>query len=369
MNAILGYTDAAIKHREDRNRVDESLEKIQTASKHLLNLINDILEMSRIEAGKLEISENPLDIRKLLNGVEQMSRSLAINKSISFKTEIGDLKTPYVYSDDLHMNEVLINLLSNAIKYTPGGGKVLLKADQISEAVNGKAIFRFVVSDNGIGMSDAFQTHLFEAFSREKSSAVSRQEGTGLGLSIVKRIVDLSGGVISVRSKLNEGSTFTVEIPMRIMDGKAIEKYEADNRPIDIGTKSFSFKNKKVLLVEDNEMNREIATEILEEAGLTVDTAEDGQFAVNTVIEKGTSYYDFVLMDIQMPVMNGFEATARIRALPGGSAVTIIALSANAFDEDIQKSLNAGMNAHVAKPIDIKVLFETMQRLADISHQ
>ena len=364
MNAILGYTDVAIKHRDDQARVDDSLEKIKIAGGHLLGLINDILEMSRIESDKLEITEEPADIRKLIEGVAQMTDLLAITKSIDFQTEVENITDPFVYTDELHANEVLINITSNAIKYTPEGGKVRFKVDQLSPAVDGKAVFRFVVEDDGIGMSDEFQQHLFEAFSRERTSTVSKQQGAGLGLSIVKKIVDLAGGTISVNSRQNEGSTFTVEMPVRVMDEEAVRKYEEDNRPPEIVEKEFSFENRKVLLVEDNEMNREIATEILEDAGLTVDTAEDGAFAVKAVEENGLEHYDFILMDIQMPVMDGYEATKAIRAMPGGDKVTIIAVSANAFEDDVQKSLSVGMNAHVAKPIDVNVLFDTMRELA-----
>lgn len=364
MNAILGYTDVAIKHRDDQARVDDSLEKIKIAGGHLLGLINDILEMSRIESDKLEITEEPADIRKLIEGVAQMTDSLAITKSIDFQTEVENITDPFVYTDELHANEVLINITSNAIKYTPEGGKVRFKVDQLSPAVDGKAVFRFVVEDDGIGMSDEFQQHLFEAFSRERTSTVSKQQGAGLGLSIVKKIVDLAGGTISVNSRQNEGSTFTVEMPVRVMDEEAVRKYEEDNRPPEIVEKEFSFENRKVLLVEDNEMNREIATEILEDAGLAVDTAEDGAFALKAVEENGLEHYDFILMDIQMPVMDGYEATKAIRAMPGGDKVTIIAVSANAFEDDVQKSLSVGMNAHVAKPIDVNVLFETMRELA-----
>ena len=364
MNAILGYTDVAIRHRDDQTRVDDSLAKIKTAGGHLLNLINDILEMSRIESDMLEITEEPMDIRRLIESVGYMSSSLAMQKSIDFKIDVGGIDNPYVYCDELHANEVLINLTSNAIKYTPEGGRVRFGVKQIRPVTAGKTVFRFEVADDGIGMSEEFQQHLFEAFSREKTSTVSQQQGAGLGLSIVKRIVGLAGGTINVTSRQNEGSIFTVEMPMRVMDEEAIRKYEEDRKPLDISEEEFRLENKKVLLVEDNEMNREIATELLEEAGLVVDTAEDGVIALKAINEKGTDYYDFVLMDIQMPVMDGYEATKAIRALQGGDRVTIISLSANAFEEDIQKSLSMGMNAHVAKPIDVSVLLKTMKKLA-----
>lgn len=363
MNAILGYTDIALRHADDRKKVDEVLRNIKVAGVHLLELINDILEMSRIESGKLELTKEPMDIRKLVEGVEQMNTALAIKKSIVLKTQIGDLRNPYVYSDELHINEVLINLISNAIKYTPEGGSILFKVNEISDVSEGKVTYRFEVEDNGIGMSEEFQTHLFEAFAREKSSTVSKQEGAGLGLSIVKNIVDLAGGTIKAESKPGEGSTFIVEIPFCVMDEEAITRFVKNNETHESVEPLYNFEGRKVLLVEDNDMNREIAREILEEAGIIIDTAEDGDFAVRAVTEKGADYYDFILMDIQMPVMDGYEATKAIRALPKGEEVSIIALSANAFEEDIRKSLGAGMNAHVAKPVDIKVLFEVMQGL------
>ena len=319
--------------------------------------------MSRIEAGKMEIVTAPLNAYEVTEGVVTMSRALAATKSIDFIVRADSLKNPYIYSDELHTNQVIINLISNAIKYTNPGGTVEYCVEQISEPVGGIARYRVTVKDNGIGMSEEFQKHLFESFSREQSTTVSRQEGAGLGLAIVKRIVDMMGGTVTVQSKPGEGSTFVVELPLKVMDAEAIEAFEASRKKDIAAADEFSFGGQKVLLVEDNEMNREIATEILEEAGLVVDTAEDGAIAVRTVSEKGTGYYDFILMDIQMPVMNGYEATAKIRELPGGTAVPIIALSANAFKEDVDRSLAAGMNAHAVKPIEVKALFETIQQL------
>lgn len=364
MNAILGHTDIAINHINEQDRVKDSLEKIKTSGGHLLKLINDILEMSRIEAGKLEIVKEPLSIRKASDGVSSMSQSLADKKDITFQTIVGELENPYIYADELHTNQVLINIISNAIKYTNSGGTVLYRIEQIGPPTDGIAWYRFTVSDNGIGMSDEFQKHIFESFSREQSSTVSKLEGTGLGLAIVKKIVDKIGGTITVQSTLGEGSTFVVEIPFEVLDEKAIEAFTASQSEETIISELASFEGMRALLVEDNAMNREIATEILEETGLALEVAEDGAIAVEKVSEKGTGYYDFILMDIQMPVMNGYEATARIRELPGGSEIPVIALSANAFKEDIDRSIAAGMNAHVSKPIDIKALLDIMQKFA-----
>lgn len=363
MNAILGYTDIAMNHINEPDRVSDSLKKIKLSGGHLLQLINDILEMSRIEAGKMEIVTAPINVYEVTESVVTMSRSLAATKDITFNVKVSDLMNPYIYSDELHTNQVILNLISNAIKYTNPGGTVYYSIEQISVPVEGMAKYRVTVKDNGIGMSEKFQKHLFESFSREQSATVSKQEGAGLGLAIVKKIVDMMNGTIEVQSNLGEGSTFVVELPLKVMDAKAIEEFEASRKKDNAAANKISFNGQKALLVEDNEMNSEIATEILKEAGLVIDTAEDGAIAVKKVMEKGTSYYDFILMDIQMPIMNGYEATAEIRKLPGADKIPIIALSANAFKEDTDRSLAAGMNAHVAKPINMNILFETIQRL------
>ena len=363
MNAILGFTEIAMNHIDEPGRVEDSLTKIKQSGDHLLSLINDILEMSRIEAGKIEIIPVPINVYEVTEGVAAMSRSLAAAKSIALNINVSGLSNPYVYSDELHTNQVLINLISNAIKYTNPGGTVDYSIEQITEPVNGIARYRATVRDNGIGMSEEFQKHLFESFSRERSTTVSRQEGSGLGLAIVKKIVDLMNGTITVTSKSGEGSVFVVELPLRVMDEDAIKAFELSRKKDTAAAGEFCFNGQSVLLVDDNEMNREIASEILEEAGLVIDTAEDGAIAVRKVSEKGASFYDFILMDIQMPVMDGYEATAEIRKIPGADKIPIIALSANAFKEDTERSLAAGMNAHVAKPIDVKNLLETMRGL------
>ena len=363
MNAILGYTDIGLSHAEDTERVRNSLTKIRAAGGHLLNLINDILEMSRIEAGKLSLNENPLDMREAAENVAQMSETLAVPKSIDFAMEIGEIADPYVYADELHINEILINIISNAVKYTPAGGSVRYRIVQNGAPADGKAVYRFEVSDTGIGMSEEFQKHMFESFSREQSATVSRVEGAGLGLSIVKRIADLVDAKLTVRSAPGEGTDFIVEIPFRVLTEEEIGEFLHSRRPAHDADDA-ALSGSRVLLVEDNEMNREIATDLLTEAGFSVETAADGEIAVRTVREKGAAYYDFILMDIQMPVMNGYDATRQIRALPDGGTVPIIALSANAFEEDRRKSLDAGMNAHVAKPIDMRLLTDTMKRLS-----
>lgn len=363
MNAILGYADIAIRHGAEPDKVAEYLEKIKTSGSHLLDLINDILEMSRIESGKLNIARNPLDLRESCKNVIQISQALALTRSIDFTYDIDAIKDPYILSDELHINEILINLISNAVKYNHFGGKVVFTLEQISEAENGIARYRFIVTDNGIGMSEEFLTHIFEDFSREQSSTVSKEEGSGLGLAIVKKIVDFCKGTISVESKKGKGSKFTVDIPLEIMSDEQIKEFTKEkNLKENCHKEDSDLIGKKVLLVEDNFMNREIASEILTEAGLQVETAEDGSIAVDKFSLHEPDYYDFILMDIQMPVMNGYEATKAIRNLPNGDKIIIIALSANAFKEDIAKSLANGMNDHVAKPIKIANLFSSMKK-------
>ncbi len=364
MNAILGYTDKGLQHAGDAEVAEESFKKIKIAGAHLLNLINDILEMSRIESGHMTLSNQPLDVTEAIEGVEQMSQSLAMQKSIDFEAHSGNLINTYIYADELHINEVIINLISNAIKYTKEGGKVRFIVNQLGPVMDGMVRYRFEVTDTGIGMSEEFQEHLFESFSREENATVAKIEGAGLGLSIVKRIVDLANGTITVKSVVKEGTRFTVEIPFKVMEESEIAKFIAEKNAEKKVVVNRNFEGKKVLLVEDNEMNREISTDILTEAGLSVESAEDGKIAVKKVTEKGTDYYDYVLMDIQMPVMNGYDAATLIRELPGGENVPIIALSANAFKEDVERSLAAGMNAHIAKPIELKALFNEMGKLS-----
>ena len=364
MNAIIGFTNIGINHYEEPERALDCFNKIRVSGQHLLNLINDILEMSRIESGTIELSSEETDLRTLIDDVSLMNQSLAMSKDIDYTMNVGEIKNPYVYIDQLHFNEVIINLISNAIKYTKEGGKVQFSAEQISDVKDGKAMFRFSVKDNGIGISEEFQEHLFESFTREKNSEVSKEQGAGLGLSIVKKIVTLAGGTIKVESKPGEGSTFTVEVPVNVMEEKEIEKFvrEINNRKK--AAREVTLEGIRVLLAEDNELNREIASEILAEAGVIVETASDGEMAVRKVKEKGADYYDLILMDIQMPVMNGYEAAGNIRRLPYGGDIPIIALSANAFEEDKQKSIAAGMNAHIAKPINTKELLDTMSEFS-----
>ena len=362
MNAILGYADIGLKNIDDKDISQNSFGKIKLAGKHLISIINDILEMSRIEAGKLELKNAPLNLRDAINTVEQMISSLADAKNIDFKTDTTDITDAYVYSDELHLNQVFINLLSNAVKYTPEGGKVVYSAHQQSGVKDKRATYIFKVSDNGIGMSDDYKQHLFEAFSRDSVREVSSVEGTGLGLSIVKRIVDLAGGKIDVESKQGEGTTFTVYLTFDVLDENEIARFVAENTLPDKSKSSNVFAGKRVLVVDDNEMNLEITQDILTDSGFLVESARNGEIAVDAIRSKEKSYYDIILMDIQMPVMNGYEAAKAIRNLENGTALPIIALSANTYEEDKELSLSCGMNDHIGKPIDPAILLDTIEK-------
>lgn len=360
MNAILGFANIAEKHINEKDRVEDSVKKIKVAGSQLLDIINDILEMSRIDSGKMEIITAPVDLRKIINDIAPMLESLAIDKSIMFHYDDSGINNRYVHVDVNHLNRLITNVTTNAIKYTNTGGKVSLSVDEIEEK-DGIATYRIIVADTGVGMSKEFMAHLFEQFSRERTSTVSKQQGTGLGLSIVKHITDAFGGTISVNSEKDKGTTFTIDIPLKLQSEEEIIKNHSFNITQDTPYDSSMTVGKKILVVEDNDMNREIVIDLLEDVGFKVDTATDGQFAVETIKEKGAHYYDYVLMDIQMPVMDGYEATRNIRMLEDGNDVVIIAFSANAFEEDKKRSLDAGMNGHIAKPIDLNQMIETLK--------
>ena len=492
MNVIIGYTGLASSHIDNKEQVQDYLAKIGQSSEHLLSLINDVLDMSRIESGKVSIKEDNEDLGEILHTLRNIVQADINGKQLDFFLDT-DVTHQYISCDKLRLNQVLLNILSNSIKYTQPGGMVSLRVKETGLTESGYGKYEFRIKDNGMGMSEEFLKTIYEPFTRVKSSTVSGIQGTGLGMAITKNIVDMVGGTIEIFSKEGEGTETVLNFAFRLADAPDTETYRiaqleglkslvvdddisacqniakmlrdagmrsewctsgkeavvrtgeavrlgdlfkvyiidwmmpdmngiettrrirqivGDQAPIIVLTaydwadieeearaagvtafvskplfpsdlrnvlnkccgepvdeapgqkKDFNFTGKKTLLVEDNEMNREIAAEILEEAGLTVDTAENGELAVKAIEEKGPDYYDFVLMDIQMPVMNGYEATKAIRALPGGGKVTIIAVSANAFEEDIRESLSMGMDAHVAKPINVNTLFETMSCLA-----
>ena len=491
MNAIIGFTSLAATHIDNREQVLDYLKKTATASQHLLSLINDVLDMSRIESGKVSLEPRPVHLPELVHDLRDIIQSGISAKRISLFIDMVDVEDEDVIADPMRLNQIMLNIMSNAIKFTPAGGTITLRIVQKQTAPQGCADYEFHIRDNGIGMSPAFQEHIFEQFAREETSTVSGIQGTGLGMAITKNLVDMMDGGISVESEPGKGSEFTVSLrfpvsgeraaaPARIpqleglralvadddtclnvskmlrtigmradwttsgreavvraqdaldqgdgfrvfiidwmipdMNGlevvRRVRKMIGDATPIiiltaydwtdievearDAGVTAFcakplflselrrvlaepfrmeeqaeptekaaEFAGKRLLVVEDNALNREIAVTMLEEAGFAVDTAENGKLAVDKVRESAPGYYDLVLMDIQMPVMNGYEATRAIRALPDAekAALPIVAITANAFDEDRQNAAKAGMNGHLSKPFDMQQLLAMIEEV------
>ena len=490
MNAIIGFTALAAAHVDEPELVQDYLAKISTSGQHLLSLINDVLDMSRIESGRVKIEEKEVHLPDVMHDLRTIVNANIVSKNIEFFIDAVDVDNEDILCDKLRLNQVLLNLLSNAVKYTKNGGQIIVCIIQKPGFSNGYATYEFHVKDNGIGMSKEFQKHLFEAFTREESATVSGIQGTGLGMAISKNIVDMMGGTISVESEEGKGTEYTVSIPFKVLGNSAkyevvpqlqgvrvlvadddsdtaisvsrmvqeigmrsewtlsgkeavlrtkvaveqgdefgayiidwmmpdlngietvrrIRKLIGESKPIIILTaydwadieqeareagvtafcskplfmselrdvlsqpyrvkkeetpaSPYRFEGKKVLLVENNLLNQEIAQAILQDAGFTVDTTDDGDVAVERLQDSKQGEFDLVLMDIQMPKMDGYAATRQIRTLPSDAAnVPIVAMTANAFEEDKQKTIRAGMNAHIAKPIEAGRLMETLSHI------
>lgn len=357
MNAIMGFASLAAEHINEPERSLDYINKIQVASNHLLSLINDVLDMSRIESGKLAVNEEPVHLPKLLKDIESILQEDAENKGISFDIEYSSLSDEDVYADRLRLNQILINLLGNAVKFTNSGGNVKLVVRESCSDRDEYGNFQFAVTDTGIGISEQFVSHVFEPFERERTSTVSGIPGAGLGLSITKSIVDAMGGTITLKSKQGVGSSFLVTLKLRIC------RTMDEVRGLPAVHIEQAADGKRILLAEDNELNREIAQEILSDIGYESEITCNGAEAVEALESHGQGYYDAVLMDIQMPVMDGYEATKRIRGLAdiNKAAIPIIAMTANAFEDDKRNAVRCGMNGHVAKPIDVKALAETLR--------
>lgn len=357
LNGIIGFTNFAIAE-EDNEKKQQHLIKVRQSSSILLNLINDTLELSRIESGKLVFDSKAVSFRELVDDVIVVIQSAAAAQKITFETDINIPANTYVKTDRLKTQEIFLNLLSNAVKYTPAGGQVLLTVCQ-KERTGSISDFHIVVTDDGIGISEDFLPRIYDSFSQENSMEISQTSGTGLGLAIVKHIVDLMHGTIQVKSTQGKGTIFTVDLPLELVSPK--EKIPA---PVYSKLDTEPLAGKKVLICEDNEINAEIAKTLLEHKKIQTEWAKDGRDGFNRFVHSALYEYDAILMDIHMPVMDGFTATQNIRALDRKDAktVTIIAMTADAYDEDIQKCLTAGMNAHIAKPIDTEILFTTLSQ-------
>ena len=356
MNAIIGFTNIAL-HQNTVSDIHDSLEKVQKSSNHLLSLLNDVLDFSRIESGKVIISPEPVDITQLTDNVQAIMNGLLYNRDLKFEVHRERPKNPYVLADVTRIREVLVNLLGNAVKFTKDGGKITLDISSYPGTDEKHIIIRYVVQDNGIGMSEEFQKELFKPFSQEdNANARTKYKGTGLGMAITKKYIDMMGGSIAVESKKGVGTTFTVEIPLELTK-QVIQSKQPLHRDLT---------GVHVLMAEDNDLNAELATIMLEDAGMTVTRASDGKEVVNLFKNHPRDTYDLILMDIMMPNMDGHQATKAIRALGierlDAVRIPIIALSANAFIDDIQESLDSGMNDHISKPINMEEVTDTIAK-------
>ncbi len=355
INGIMGMTSIALRHIDEKERVLDCLEKIDDASEHLLMLINDVLDMSRIEAGKMQVNHAPFDLSMLVSNCSSIISGQLKGRDINYTDDVSGIVHKKLMGDELHLRQVLINILGNSVKFTNDGGSIRLSVTE-TDSGNGTAWFRFIAEDTGIGMSPEFLPKLFEAFTQEENGSRTHYTGTGLGMAITKQFVELLGGTIQVESELNVGTRFTIDLPFEIDPSE--EQKPAENAEM------ADLSGMKILVAEDNEINMEIVTVLLSEAGVSVTQAFNGQEAVDRFKESVPGTFDAVLMDVMMPVMDGLEASRTIRALDREDArtVPILAATANAYQEDIRRTREAGMDAHVSKPLDIAALTMMLQK-------
>ena len=357
MNAIMGFTDIAMKYHP-KPEVENGLQKIRESSEHLLTLINDVLDISRIESGKIKFAPIGVDIVEVTDTVLSIMYGFLSNRNITFHTHLAIPETRYVLADAVRIREVLVNILGNAVKFTGDGGSITFTSDYLPGADDRHMIVRYRVTDTGVGMTKEFLKHIFDEFSQEESSARTHYKGSGLGMAISKRYVDLMGSNISVESEKGKGSTFTVELPLELTEADKVQKQASPGDSTDLT-------GVKILMAEDNDLNAEIAMVQLEELGIHITRASDGKEALKIFASNQPGTFDIIFMDIMMPKMNGYEATKAIRALqnrPDARTIPIIAMTANAFAEDVQASLDAGMNDHLSKPIVMEEVIKTIAR-------
>lgn len=367
MNAIVGLTELGRYHKDNPEQMEEYLDKIETSSKVLLGIINDVLDMSAIESNKMKIAQKPFVLSEILKSIYTVYSTQCKQKRITFEMNTDEVRNYCLYGDGLRLNQVLLNLISNAYKFTPEGGKITVNVMQLSEQGE-KIYYKFTVSDTGEGMTEEMLGRLFRPFEQEGADTAQKHGGSGLGLSIAKNLVELMGGSISCQSEKAKGTTFTVSIPFLLDDTVVEASEECDNQVEESLEEAYDFAGKTILLAEDTEINAEIAKELLELVNMNVDHAWNGEEAVEKFAKAAPGTYVAVLMDVQMPKMNGYEAVAAIRALdhPDAEKMPIYAMTANAFTEDVSAALNAGMNGHIAKPIDTEILYEILQKACKV---
>ncbi len=364
MNAILGFAEIAQHSIDDTAKLTDCIEKIQVSGKHLLHLIDNVLDMAKIENGEVTLTEACCNLEECIEKARNILQAEIDKKHLIFRIDMSAIKNKWVYCDDIRVNQILFNLLNNAVKFSKPGGSILITLSQNMCAIREYATYEIRVKDTGIGMTQEFLAHIFEPFEREHTSTVSQTQGIGLGLSITKNLIDLMGGTIQVFSEPDKGTEFVLQFTFKLQEQK---QAQPEQQPSIEAASENEFSGKRLLLVEDNELNMEIAQELLREVGFSVETAQNGQIAVEMVRNSTAGYYDAILMDIQMPVMNGYQASREIRSLENKdlAEIPIIALTANAFDQDKKEALSSGMNAHIAKPIDVRVLYEILRDILE----
>ena len=359
MNAIMGMSTIARRNIHDPEKLEDCLNKIDASSKHLLSLINSVLDMSKIESGKVVFVEEVFQLDQMIEDIKRIVQPQAEKKDIQFTGEYETLQGVMVKSDPLRIRQVLLNIVGNAIKFTPEKGKVHCSGFKVLSIYDGYSTFEFTCEDNGIGMDQEFVDKIFQPYERSKNVTSNEIEGSGLGMFISKNIVEMMNGEIYVESKKGEGTKFIVIFHLKEISEQPEKEKTEQNEETQIAFDAM--KGKRILLVEDNDMNREIAQEFLTEEGILVENAVNGKEAVEKMEQSSLYYYDLILMDIQMPVMNGYEASAAIRRMDReDSGLPIIAMTANAFSDDIRQAKEAGMNEHIAKPIDVSVIFSVL---------
>ena len=358
MNAIIGFTNIAL-HQDSVPEMHNCLKKIKESSDHLLSLLNDVLDLSRIESGKVEFSPVPTNITAVTDSVIEIVKGMLLNRELNFEVHREPLQNPYVMTEPVRIREILVNILNNAVKFTKDGGTIRFDAGGRPGVDAQHIVICYRIKDTGIGMSEDFQKKIFDEFAQEENGVRTQYKGTGLGMPISKKYIELMGGTITVDSRKGVGTTFTVEIPMELTNAEKVEK----TKPL---VQHNDLKGIKVLLAEDNDLNAELATMLLEDLGMTVTRAADGQEVVDLFAEYPAGTYDIILMDIMMPKMDGHQAAKAIRAMyadrPDAEEIPIIALSANAFSEDVQASQDAGMNGHVSKPLNMEEVTKVIER-------